>query len=156
MAGTVDAFSRMTAALAGTAPPALATRAEAAAARLGRLAELARTYGGPELAPLAEGIEHWLSSGGNLGALLGAKARRGRRNDLPAYAAAEGRKRDAVLQMVQVLELDGTNPNKAGKALAAVLADPVRGPLILRELAPGVAMPTSSSQLTRILRGSES
>lgn len=150
-----DPFTHMANALTGTAPPALATPAEAVAARLGRAAAVLRAAGEPDLIAVAEGLDQWLAAGGDLRERLGVKARRGRRHDLPANAAAELAKRRAVHGLVQLLGLGDESPSVAGRALAALLASPTRGPLILRQLEPGVKLPSSESQLKRLLRSTE-
>jgi hypothetical protein len=148
-----DPFAHMALALAGTAPPVIASPAEATAARLSRAAEVLRSAGEPELIELAEGIEQWLACGGNLAELLGVRPRRGGRNDLPANAAAEHTKRVALRNIVQTFGLVDVSPSMAAKWLALMLSRPVIGARLAGQFSPGVELPKSERQLRRLMKG---
>ncbi len=145
----------MAATLIGTAPPAMPTRAEATASRFTRAAAALRDTGDPDLVGMAQVFERWLASGGDLAAALGARARRGCSQDLPAHAGRERAKRQAVRQAVQFLGLETETPLTAAKVLAAMLARPI-GAHILRGVAVDVELPRSEAQLIRIIRCTES
>ncbi len=150
-----DPFAHIAATLRGTALPAMLTKAEATAARLGRAAAVLRASGDPEVAAVAGAIEQWLATGGDLARLLGAKARRGKRDELPHNQ----RRRQAMADELRALVADEdgrvTDPRQAGKVLAALLRRwPVAG-RVIRERTGVARVPTSEKSLISLIRGRE-
>lgn len=151
----MSAFAQMANALHGIAPPAMPTEAEAIAARLSRAAAVLRDTGDPELAAVADAFEQWLASGGDLGRMLGARARRGKRNELPHNR----RRRQAMAAELRplVADEDGRirDPRQAAKVLSALL---VRMPVLVGivKARTGVdRVPTSEKSLVSLFRGAE-
>jgi hypothetical protein len=150
-----DPFGILTATLAGTAPPAMPTKAEATAARLSRAAAVLRNSGDPELAAVAGAFEQWLASGGDLARMLGAKARRGKRDELPHNQ----RRRQAMADELRALVADEngrvTDPRQAGKVLAALLRRMPVAARVIRERTGVDRVPTSEKSLVSLIRGTE-
>ncbi len=144
----------MAATLSGTAPPALLTKAEAAAARLSRAAAVLRATGDPELAQVAGAFEQWLATGGDLARLLGAKAARGKRNELPHNAAARAALRAGLRELQTTLELPADD-RAAARGLSFVLRRQPVLQVILRAETGVDAVPTSPNGLFSVLRAAE-
>jgi hypothetical protein len=122
------------------------------AARLQRAARHLRAAADPELLQVADAFERFLDAGGDLQALLGLRARRGRAGDQP-HVARRTRARDQALRdlAATVAPPDASVTEKA-RALADLLRSPVQV-AIVREASGVQRVPTSSRQLVRILRG---
>lgn len=150
------AFASMAAELTGTAPPALPTRAEALNAKLARGADAWRQTGDPALVAMADGLDRYRREGGDLAKLLGAKAGRGRRNEVPRNHL----QRQALVDVLKFLVADDdgriADPRKAGKAAAAYFARSPSLVGVIREVSGVDRVPTSEKTLVRIYRGAES
>ena len=145
-----DPFAAMAAALTAAAPPPL-SRAEATARRLGRAAELLRASGDQAGLEVAEAIDRWLVEGGDLAQLLGARARRGRRRDLPA-TDARMQARDDAIRSLAARACAGSAASARAHFLAAFLQTPSAKAIITRECGGAAYVPTSHRQLVRIIR----
>lgn len=150
-----DALAGIADTLRGTAPPAMPTKAEATAARLGRAAAVLRATGDAELADVAGAFEQWLACGGDLARMLGAKAARGKRNELPHNAAARAALRAGLRELQAKLELPADD-RAAARGLSFVLRRQPVLQVILRAETGVDAVPTSRNGLFSVLRAGES
>lgn len=151
----LDPFAHMAATLRGTAPPALLSKAETTAARLARAVEVLRQDGDPDAQAVAEVLETWLQRGGDLGAMLGAKVARGKRNELPHNRLRRGTLAAVLVSIVADEHGRVPDPRHAANDLSDALR---RHPAVvdmIREQTGVARVPTSVKALLTLLHGAE-
>lgn len=142
-----NAMSSIVGFVLGTQPAVVASVADRAA-ELDEAAEILLAHRSPVARRVGGIIKHCLAKGGDLNQSLGLKVKRGGAHDVPATQRRLRDRNDALRALAATLS--GKPTARANAIAAMLLARDCRVTVIHESTEP---VPTSTSQLKRILRG---